>query len=226
MKQGQKLDIRHLVYLLLLVLTAAGMSFGCSKRIQLKGQNSTETWVCEDAADEAIKQGDYHTAVSLHKTILQNSPDNALALYHLGYTYGQMGDHQKEVSYYEKAMALGFSGNNIYFNAGMAYGELNDIERSIHAFKKALQIKPDSADNHFGLAMAYYRSNLDDRIAEKEFLEAIRIDPGHLDARLYLSLLYTDMGQLKMAAAQLRKILELDPINERALMFLEAIEKE
>ena len=73
--------------------------------------------------------------------------------------------------------------------------------------------------------MAYQRS-VADNLAEKEFLEAIKIDPAHVDAGLYLSLLYTDMGELQRAGEQLRNILEIDPIHRGAREFLERIEKQ
>lgn len=50
--------------------------------------------------------------------------------------------------------------------------------------------------------------------------------PPWMDARLYLSMLYADMGDLQKARAQLRKILEIDPTNGIARQFLERIEKE
>ena len=50
--------------------------------------------------------------------------------------------------------------------------------------------------------------------------------PTHLDARLYLSMLYADMGELQKACEQLRKILEIDPSHRGAREFLERIDKE
>jgi tetratricopeptide (TPR) repeat protein len=198
---------------------------GCSKGISAKKPVPAKTWTCSKAADDAMKRHDYEAAILLHQSFLENEPANGLALYHLGYAYGQTGKHLKEVTYYEKAIALGFKEDSIFFNLGMAYGELNQIEDSIRTFKKALDINPDSADNHFGLALAYQRS-ISDKLAEKEFLKAIKIDPAHVDARLYLSMLYADMGELQKACEQLRKILEIDPTHRRAREFLKRIEKE
>jgi len=73
--------------------------------------------------------------------------------------------------------------------------------------------------------MAYQKSAAD-KLAEHEFLKAIEIDPGHVDARLLLSLLYADCGELQKTAEQLRKVLEIDPTNARARKFLKRIEKE
>ena len=215
------------ICLLGLVFCLAGLisGAGCSKGFLEKRPTHQKQWTCDKAADEAMKQHDYEAGILLHQRFLEKEPANGLALYHLGYAYGQTGDHVKEVLYYEKSIALGFKRESIFFNLGMAYGELNQIENSIHAFNKALDINPESAENHFGLALAYQR-NVSDKLAKKEFLKAIEIDPANVDARLYLSLLYADMGELRKAGEQLRKILEIDPANGRAREFLERIEKE
>jgi Tfp pilus assembly protein PilF len=84
---------------------------------------------------------------------------------------------------------------------------------------------PGSADNHFGLAIVYQRTSAD-KLAEKELLEAVEIDSGHLEARLHLGLLYAETGDLEKARDQLRRILEVDPTNTMALESLEILEKE
>lgn len=198
---------------------------GCSKGTLVEKSFIEKRWTCDNQADKAMKEHDYKTAIVLHEEFLKKEPKNGLALYHLGYAYGQTGNHAKEALYYEKAVEVGYGTDDIFFNLGMAYGELNRIKESIRSFKKALDINPRRADNHFGLAIAYQRS-LSDKLAEEEFLEAIRINPVHVDSRLYLSILYVDMGELKKAGDQLRKILEIDPSNEGAREFLKKIEGE
>lgn len=219
--------IFQIFYIQGIVFCLAGLlsGSGCSKGDLEKRPILEKRWTCDKEADEAMKQHDYEAAILLHQSFLRKEPANGLALYHLGYAYGQTGDHLNEVFYYEKAIDLGSKEDSIFFNLGMAYGELNQIENSIGVFKKALNINPNSADNHFGLALAYQRS-VADTLAEKEFLKAIEIDPAHVDARLYLSMLYADMGELKKAAEQLRGILEIDPAHRGAHEFLERIKKE
>lgn len=182
-------------------------------------------WVCDKKADEAMMRNDYKGGVLLHQRVLEKEPENALALYHLGYAYAQIGENLREVSCYEKAIALGFKKDRIFFNLGMAYGELHQTEKSIGAFKEALAINPDRADNHFGLGMAYQMKGADS-LAEEEFLKAITIDPGHVEARLSLGLLYANWGETQKAAKQLHKVLEIDPTNGRAREILETMGKE
>lgn len=206
-------------------LSALCVGVGCSKVLSGKRAEPVKAWTCDKEADEAMKQNDYEAGISLHERFLKKDPENALALYHLGYAYGQIGEHLREVSHYEKAISFGYKKDRIFFNLGMAYGELNQMKKAISAFKQALDINPGNADNHFGLAVVYQK-NAADKLAEEEFLKAIEIDPRHVDARLLLSLLYADCGELEKAAGQLRKTLEIDPTNERARHFLERIEKE
>jgi tetratricopeptide (TPR) repeat protein len=206
-------------------LSAVCVGAGCSKVLLGKKPDVEKNWTCDNEADDAMKRNDYESGISLHERFLEKEPENALALYHLGYAYGQRGEHAREVMYYEKAIAFGYKKNRIFFNLGMAYGELNKTEKAIYAFKQALDMDPGNADNHFGLAMAYQRS-AEDKLAEKAFLKAIEIDPRHVEARLLLSLLYADWGERDKADYHLRKVLEIDPDNSRAREFLERIERE
>jgi len=208
-----------------LCLAALFSQAGCSKGILVKEPVVEKTWTCDKEADDAMDRQDYEAGILLHHRLLDKEPDNALAFYHLGYAYGQTGDHVQEASCYEKAIALGYREDAIFFNLGMAYGELNQIADSVRTFKRALDINPNSADNHFGLAIAYQRTAADN-LAEREFLKAIKINPAHVDARLYLSMLYADMGELQKAGEQLRKILDIDPTHTGARQFLQRIENQ
>lgn len=153
-------------------LIALFLGAGCSKRDAVKQTIPATRWACDREADEAMKRNDYHEAIRLHQKMLENEPDNALVLYHLGYAYGQLGDHDREVWFYERAAVLGYTEGNIFFNLGMAYGELNRIDEAIESFQKALTLDPENADTHFGLGLAYQR-NVVDCQAEGEFLKAI-----------------------------------------------------
>lgn len=213
----------------LVVATSLLLVEGCARR-EVREEPVAPTaapkrWTCDKEADEALARHDYQEGIRLHRKLLEKEPDNALALYHLGYAYGQTGDHVREVFYYERAAELGFEQDHVFFNLGMAYGELNRIEEAITAFQRALELHPHDAENHFGLALAYQRGVKDD-LAEEEFLKAIALDPAHIEARMYLSMLYADKGQMQKAASQLRDVLEIDPDHGQARHFLKRIERE
>jgi tetratricopeptide (TPR) repeat protein len=210
---------------LFLCALAAHLGTGCSKTVLVNEPELHERWACDEDADEAMLRGDYETGIVLHQRFLEKEPENGLALYHLGFAFGQNEDHLRELSYYERAIALGFEEEGVFFNLGMAYGELNQTEKAIHAFKRTLEISPDSAQSHYGLALAYRKSS-DGKLTEQECLKAIEIDPEHTDARFLLSTVYTDRGDPERATEQLHMILRIDPTDERARTLLEAIDQD
>ncbi|MBW2109393.1 MAG: tetratricopeptide repeat protein, partial [Deltaproteobacteria bacterium] len=135
---------------------------GCSRGL-IGGRPVARTSpVCDKAADDAMRRRDFQAGVILHERFLVDHPDNGLALYHLGFAYGQLGDHVNEVAYYEKAISAGFKDEDILFNLGMAYGELGQMNKAVDAFQEALKISPGSADNHFGLALVYQSAAADE----------------------------------------------------------------
>jgi len=78
-------------------LGALPLGPGCSKGILEKRPVHEKIWMCDTQADEAMKEQDYDSTFLLHKRFLKKMPTNGLALYHLGYAYGQTGKHMKEV---------------------------------------------------------------------------------------------------------------------------------
>jgi tetratricopeptide (TPR) repeat protein len=186
------------------------LGLGCSRAPVKKSPEAVEKKTCDLRADTAMQLEAYDTSIKLHHSFIEKEPENELALYHLGLSYGHTGNYQKEIYYYEKAIAIGFKEDQIFFNLGMALGEVNQLEKAIDAFKKGLTMNPDSADNHFGLGLTYQTLGMN-QDAERAFKKAIKINQEDLDARFYLSLLYVDMGHFLEARQQLLRILEIDP---------------
>jgi tetratricopeptide (TPR) repeat protein len=96
-----------------------------------------------------------------------------------------MGDPIREVSYYEKAIALGYKESHIFYNLAMAYSQINQIEKSIEAFKKAIETDPNNAEYYYGLAMAYDEKD-QRKLSIEALLKALEIDPEHEEARRLL----------------------------------------
>lgn len=209
----------------LLLTLALVQGSGCSRVSVEKPPVKIQAVTCDLQADEAMGLNDYETSIRLHLQFIEKEPENELALYHLGYAYGQAGYHQKEVFFYEKAIVLGLKKDHIFFNLGMAHGELNQLEKAIDAFKEGLALHPTSADNYFGLGLTYERSGRY-KAAESALIKAIELDPQYLDARFYLSRLYKDMREFEKARNLLREILEIDPSDINALELLDRLEKE
>jgi len=173
-------------------LVALSFGAGCSKDV-VKETEREKRWACDKEADEAMLRQDYEGSILLHQRFLQEKPGNGLAMYHLGFAYGQIEDHMNEVSYYEKAISLGFNRNHIFFNLGMAYGELNQTDNSIRAFEKALNNDPGNLDARLHLSMLY--ADMGDMQKAREQLHRIlEMDPTHAQARQLLESMENGKG--------------------------------
>jgi len=187
-----------------------------------KVQNS-RIWNCEPMADDALKEGNYETSIEHHLRFLKNDPENGLALYHLGYAYGQMGDHLSEIVYYKKAIDSEFIDNDgIFFNLGMAYAETGQPENAVLSFKRALTVNPGNTDTLCELGMVYRQMN-NYELAEETFTKATLIDPDLIKARFGLSIVYFEEGLLRDAFLELKQILKADPANKDARALLDYI---
>ncbi len=157
----------------------------------------------------------------------KNKTDNlkAFDFYQMGRFHSNkrwIEGYSKSVEYYEKAIAEDPS-------YGLAYAGLADtyhlmalqgwIDRTVgknKAFtlaKKALELDPDLAEAHTVLASLYTYMDWDWEKAEKEFLQAIQLNPNYSTAHFYYSAFLCMIGRPDKAREHINKALELDPFS-------------
>jgi len=86
------------------------------------------------------------------------------------------------------------------------------LPKAKDAAKKALELDPDLAEAHASLGIAYLQFKYDAGKAEKEFEEAIRLNPSYATARQWYSgSLHTQM-RYEEALEHALKAIELDPM--------------
>jgi tetratricopeptide (TPR) repeat protein len=197
---------------------------GCAGTAPPAPPPAAPRWQCDPEADAAIEREAFQQGIRLHEALLEARPDNALAWYHLGYAWGQTGNHAREIACYERALSLGYTQDDgLFFNAGMAHLELDQVPQALAAFQQAVALNPEGADNHFGLALALQAAG-DERAAEARLRQAVLLDPDHIDARLHLALSCIQRGDTGGARAELQAVLAREPDNPQARELLEALE--
>ncbi|MCP4745596.1 MAG: tetratricopeptide repeat protein [Desulfobacteraceae bacterium] len=195
---------------------------GCTHRASL---SAPEQWKCDSQADTAFKGGQWEKSFRYHEALVNREPSNCLALYHLGYVVGRMGDRDKEIQYYRKALTCGYNlDDQLHFNLGMAYLDLNQTAKAQVLLKQAISISPKNPENHFGLGViAVAEGNM--VIAEKAFEKTLSLNNEHWDARLMLARLYLEQGRWKHMQDQLEKVMIAQPDNEVALELKTILQK-
>ena len=110
-----------------------------------------------------------------------------------------------------------------HYQAAVAAEQINDRMKAIEEFRKAARLDPNTAQYTFKLAYAL------DLVGEED--EAIALyeqlcgrGQPHVHALLNLSVLYEDRGDTVKAEKCLKQILDTNPNNERARLYMKDVQ--
>ncbi len=97
-----------------------------------------------------------------------------------------------------------------YANAVKVYAELVDLQPKVAGYRQRLAV-----------AMAYHPAT--QKQAERQFLEAVRLDPDNADLHYQFAAYYRAMKVRSRAVAELRTVVRLSPRHKQAREDLEAL---
>jgi tetratricopeptide (TPR) repeat protein len=182
---------------LLILFGIGSVSAASSGRIDTP-DTAPEGQVCDPAADYYLGMEDYPKAVELHEALIQRHPGRALAYYHLGFAYGILGNHDRELMNYQKAVELGLSDWGLFLNLGRLYLENDRPDQASDAFRLAALLGPYRPETHYNLGLVYERLGALQK-AEQEILLSLRLDRDQIDARNTLAVIYAEEGNYEQA---------------------------
>jgi tetratricopeptide (TPR) repeat protein len=169
-----------------------------------------EDAICDPLADYYLGMEDYPEAIRRHLIVIQQHPERALAYYHLGFAYGVMGNHRRELAEYQKAVQLGLSDWELFLNLGLLYMETNRLEDASAVLRLAVLLGPYRPETHFNLGLAYERLGIFPK-AEQEILLSLRLDPSQVDARNTLGVIYAEEGDYQRARQEWSDLASSNP---------------
>jgi Flp pilus assembly protein TadD len=166
--------------------------------------------VCDVAADYALGTEDYAQAIRLHRELIRNHPNDALAHYHLGFAEGMAGNTSEEISEYARAEALGLRLWDLFLNLGLAQLEENNLDAATASLRQAVLLGGQHPEAHYTLALAEEkRGMLSD--AEHEASSALQLDPRQRDALNLLGVIYAEEGRSARASQTWRELAQEFP---------------
>lgn len=133
-----------------------------------------------------------------------------------GYAYAQVGDHERAVSDYTRAIGYVPTKSDFYYRRGRAYNALKKYDASIPDLNKALSLTPNDASTYFERGFAYmeqknYLPAIDD------FSKVITIDPTHYEAHYNRGTIYYRQAKYDLAIVDLNKYIDLNKANKNNL---------
>ena len=171
-----------------------------------------------DQARELETKGLLDQAIQKYEEILNQDPDNKMALYSLGLAYQKAGRLTEAVAAIKKLVGQDpryFNGHHIL---GLLYDQLSLPQKAIREYKEALRINPTLANSHNNLGMVYLKINdLDSAI--KEFQQVFPLSPNFILASIThanLGGVYARQGLFEKAIEEFKGSIRCNQNNREA----------
>ncbi len=171
------------------------------------------TLTIQQARDLAVqhhKAGRLSQAENIYQQILQNDPNQSVALHLLGVIAHQKGRNDTSVDLITKALSLKPDLAEAHSNLGAVLRELGNPEEAVASCRKALDLKPDYIEAHYNLGVVLQElGKLEEAVAS--FRKALGLKPDHVEAHNNLGGALWKLGNPEEAISSFRKALDLKP---------------
>ncbi len=166
--------------------------------------------ICDSTADFFLGAENYSQAIRHHLALVREDPNNALAYYHLGFAYGMVGDHERELDDYQKAVELGLSRWDLFLNLGLIYVEAGKLDSARQLFQLAELLAPYRPEVHFNLGVLDERLRMY-RNAEQELLFSLALDSDEKEPHNSLGVVYAEKGDYQRAYQEWTELIKHFP---------------
>ncbi|MHC4096532.1 MAG: tetratricopeptide repeat protein [Planctomycetota bacterium] len=123
-----------------------------------------------------------------------------------------MGQAEKAVEYFYKALRIRPNSPEIYNNLGNALRKLNRFEEAVMCYRRALKLKAYFPEARYNLAAELTRQGKTDE-AIAEYRLALRLRPDDVETLSGLGFALAQKGRFDEAIGYYQKALELEPDN-------------
>ncbi len=160
--------------------------------------------------------GRYEEAIAIYESILEENPDNVIALHEISYSCMAKGDYERSLSYARRGLKYrSDSMPLLYMDEGNALDNLGRPDEGIAAFRKGLTSGRHKYLFLYNIGFAFYRkSDLDS--ARMYFQGALVENPLHASSDLALAMVYEAKQKKAPEILALARFLMLEPDSRRS----------
>ena len=164
-------------------------------------------------------------AQELYNQVLKTDPNHTDANNNLGLIFKKLGENQKAIGYFEKAISIDPNYVIALNNLGIIFKELRENQKAIDYFEKAIAINPNFANalNNLGIIFQELREN---QKAKDCYEKAIAINPNYVNALNNLGTIFQALGENQKAKGCYEKAIAINPNFANAHYNLGVIFKE
>lgn len=114
--------------------------------------------------------------------IVKKDPNNYQALVQIGNDYFDLGEAQKSVDAYSKALAIKGDDPNVLTDMGVMYRQLKEFPKALAAFRKAAAASPTHPQSRMNIGVVLMHDLNDPKGAIAAWEEYLRVAPGDPNA--------------------------------------------
>lgn len=143
---------------------------------------------------------------------LREDPNEELTAWELvnsGISFTELGDFERAIQKYDRALELSPRYALAYLNRGAVYDKLDQPERAIEDYKKALEIDSGDPLAYLNLGTAYDKLGEFERAIDN-YNKALEINPRYAQVYWNRGLHYDELGQFHQAIDDFNKALDID----------------
>lgn len=192
--------------------------------------------VSRDSSEEQIKKAYFQLARKFHpdrfdRETLQKYKGQIEEIFgHVTKAYKVLSDRERRKAYDKKALAPGEGRDQtrtaeIKFRQAKTLYNQGRFEDALVLLEETLRLSKGKGDYYLLLAMTESKIPFFRKKAEKDFLNAVEMEPWNPEGFVGLGLLYKQEGLFTKASKQFKKALEIDSDHSAARKELDEIEK-
>ena len=117
---------------------------------------------------------------TLFADLIRKNPEEPVSYNNLGNKEDMVGNHEKAIEYYNKALSINDNYAEAFYNRGLSYYKLKDFDKAHTDFDKAIQINPNFSKAFNNRGTAKYFLN-DPKGACNDWRKALAL--GYIEAK-------------------------------------------
>lgn len=163
---------------------------------------------------QMMKEGNWEEAAKAFMEAIEADPADPVAYINFGNVLSAVGDAEKALKFFEKAIGLG-GGGSAYYSAGTLLFEKEQFDEAKNMFEQAMKNGLHTSDNYFMLGISLV--NLEQpRLALPYLQRSVELNENDSEALFQYGLCLAQEDLLDEAMVQFEKCLEIDPDHSDA----------
>ena len=149
-------------------------------------------------------------AENIYRKVLEKTPNQTVALHHLGLLLHQKGESKRGITFIEKALSIKPYYEYALNNLGKIYLDLGNWDMAAKNLKKAIKHKPDYDLAHNNHANAMLSMG---KISEAitGYQRTLSLNPKYAEAAFNLGSAYKILGNIQKAISSYEKAIAINP---------------